>query len=84
MHNELQYFFITFLIILIPFFIVNGVLTGSFIHNEVVWYNNNEILGIRMFTTPVEDVFYTFNMLFANLALVKKFKVILKKVMFNE
>ena len=27
----------SFFITLIPFFIVNGVLTGSFIENEVVW-----------------------------------------------
>jgi lycopene cyclase domain-containing protein len=59
---------------LIPFFIVNGILTGSFIHQEVVWYNNAENLGIRLFTVPVEDAFYAFSMLFANLILIEKFK----------
>ncbi|SNR37502.1 lycopene cyclase domain-containing protein [Lutibacter flavus] len=71
----LQKFYITFLVILIPFFIVNGILTGSFIENEVVWYNNNENLGIRLFTIPIEDTFYAFSMLFANLILIEKFKV---------
>jgi len=39
-------FYPTFLVMLIPFFIVNGILTGSFIKNEVVWYNNSENLNI--------------------------------------
>ena len=70
----LQKFYLTFLVILIPFFIVNGILTGSFIHQEVVWYNDAENLGIRLFTVPVEDAFYAFSMLFANLILIEKFK----------
>ncbi len=70
----LQKFYITFLVILIPFFIVNGILTGSFIHQEVVWYDNAENLGIRLFTIPIEDAFYAFSMLFANLILIEKFK----------
>lgn len=72
----LQKFYITFLVILIPFFLVNGILTGSFIENEVVWYNNAENLGIRLFTIPLEDAFYAFSMLFANLILIEKFKKI--------
>ena len=73
-NNILQKFYITFLVILIPFFIVNGILTGSFIQNEVVWYNNAENLGIRLFTIPIEDSFYAFSMLFSNLILIEKFK----------
>ncbi|MDO9275319.1 MAG: lycopene cyclase domain-containing protein [Lutibacter sp.] len=70
----LPQFFITFLVILIPFFIVNGILTGSFIENEVVWYNNDENLNIRLFTIPVEDAVYAFNMLYPNLLLMEFFK----------
>lgn len=70
----LSQFFITFLIILIPFFLVNGILTGSFIENEVVWYNNDENLNIRMFTIPVEDAVYAFNMLYPSLLLIEFFK----------
>lgn len=75
----LNHFFITFLLILIPFFIVNGILTGSFIEGEVVWYNNNENLGIRILTIPIEDIVYAFNMLYSSLILIAYFKVKFKK-----
>jgi len=61
----LQRYFLSFLVILIPFLLVNGILTGSFIDEPVVWYNNNENLGFRIFTIPFEDVFYAFNLLFS-------------------
>ncbi len=51
-------FYLTFLLLLIPFLIVNGVLTGTGIEGEVVWYNDAENLGVRLFTIPVEDIFY--------------------------
>lgn len=51
-------FFICYAILLVPFFIVNGILTGSFIGREVVWYNNDHNLGLRILTIPVEDIFY--------------------------
>ena len=63
--ETLQEYFPSFLVVLIPFLIVNGILTGSFIDEPVVWYNNDENLGFRLFTIPVEDVFYAFNLLFS-------------------
>ena len=71
----LNRFYITFLLVLIPFFIVNGLLTGSFITDEVVWYNNAENLGFRIGTVPIEDAFYAFNMLYMSLVLIEKFKL---------
>jgi len=72
--NILRTFYLSFLIILIPFFIVNGILTGSFIEGEVVWYNTMEITGIRIFTVPVEDTIYGFSMIFSGLLLMDIFE----------
>ncbi|MBD0832034.1 lycopene cyclase domain-containing protein [Aestuariibaculum sediminum] len=71
-YDILQSYLITFLVMLIPFFIVNGFLTGSFIPQEVVWYDNTENLGIRMFTIPVEDSIYAFSLILLNLLVIKK------------
>jgi lycopene cyclase domain-containing protein len=56
-------FYLTFLVLLIPFSIVNGVLTGSFIAEPVVWYDENQIIGIRVFTIPIEDFGYWFSLI---------------------
>ena len=47
-------FVIAYLIILIPFLIVNGFLTAI----PVITYNNAENLATRIYTIPVEDIFY--------------------------
>lgn len=70
----LQKFFLTFIVMLIPFFLVNGILTGSFIPDEVVWYNNEENLGIRLFTIPVEDTIYAFTLILTNIFLTEYFQ----------
>lgn len=54
----LHKFYFSYLILLIPFFIVNGLLTGTGLDEPIVWYNNNQNLGIRILSVPVEDVFY--------------------------
>jgi len=69
----LQSYYLTFLVMLIPFFIVNGILTGSFIENPVVWYNDSENLGLRLFTIPIEDSVYAFTMILTCLSLTDYF-----------
>ncbi|NNL32288.1 MAG: lycopene cyclase domain-containing protein [Flavobacteriaceae bacterium] len=70
----LRTYYLTFLVMLIPFFIVNGILTGSGIEDQVVWYNNSENLGIRLWTIPIEDTIYAFTLILMNLALVDYFE----------
>ena len=69
----LRNFYPAFLVILIPFFLVNGILTGSFIEEEVVWYNNAENLGFRIFTIPVEDIFYALGLILLTVFLTELF-----------
>ena len=47
-------FYITWLICLFPFFLINGVLTSM----PVLIYNDTQNLGVRLYTIPIEDVFY--------------------------
>lgn len=56
-------FFIAYLISMLPFFLVNGVLTGSGIDNQVVWYNTDHILNVRIGTIPIEDSMYSLLMI---------------------
>lgn len=70
--NLLGQYYLTFLAILVPFLTVNGILTGSFIDEPVVWYNNAENLGIRFFTIPIEDFGYGFSLILFSLRLQKQ------------
>ncbi|MCF8368150.1 MAG: lycopene cyclase domain-containing protein [Bacteroidales bacterium] len=72
--NYLGRFYFTYLFILIPFFIVNGLLTGSFIEQEVVWYDNTQNLGIRLFTIPVEDSVYGLLLIMMNVTFLELFR----------
>ncbi|MDM1044339.1 lycopene cyclase domain-containing protein [Myroides sp. 1354] len=45
-------------LLMLGFFPVNGVLTGTGLDNPIVNYNPKDFLGIRMFTIPVEDMVY--------------------------
>jgi lycopene cyclase domain-containing protein len=61
-------FLVSFAIILLPFLAVNGLLTAI----PVVLYNNAENLGIRIYTIPVEDVFYGMLLIFLNIVFYEK------------
>ena len=61
-------------ILLIPFFIVNGILTGTGIKDAVVEYNSLEIIGLRLLTIPIEDFFYGFELFLLNIFFYKIFQ----------
>ena len=64
------YFFSMYLIIhVFPFLLVNGVLTGYITDFPPVWYDSNNIIGVRLATIPVEDFLYSFILLFLNTSL---------------
>ncbi len=69
-HFKSLAFFISYLIILIPFLIVNGILTAI----PVVLYNDQENLGLRIYTIPIEDVFYGMLLLLLTITLYEKLK----------
>jgi lycopene cyclase domain-containing protein len=67
-------FYLMYLVTLVPFFIVNGLLTGSFIPEEVVFYDDTQNLGIRLGTIPVEDMVYGLLMLLMNVTWFEYFR----------
>lgn len=65
-----------YLPLLVPFILSNGVLTGlrfweyppinrevQEIADQIVWYNNDHNLAVRIFSMPVDDLFYGFLMI---------------------
>ena len=72
--DTISRFYGTFLIILIPFVLVNGALTGAFTANPVVWYDHTENLNLRFITIPIEDFVYGFTMLLAAIMLRNRLK----------
>ena len=67
-------FVFTYLVALIPFLIVNGILTGAITENPIVWYSENHIMGLRIYTIPFEDLYYNYCMLLPIIAIFEYFK----------
>jgi len=64
-------FYVIYGVLLLPFLIVNGLLTGTGLEEPVVWYNEAEIFGLRILSIPVEDVFYGMALILVNLLIYK-------------
>lgn len=72
-------FVLTYLVALVPFIIVNGILTGAVTDEPIVWYSEEHIMGPRIITIPVEDLFYNYAMLLPIAGLYEYFKLKYKR-----
>lgn len=63
-------FYLAYLVSLIPFYLVNGLLTSI----PVVMYNDAENSGFRIGTIPFEDHFYSLAMLLSNVLFFEYFR----------
>jgi lycopene cyclase domain-containing protein len=66
----LNRFYMAFVVSLIPFYIVNGILTAW----PIVLYNNAQNMGVRAGTIPFEDHFYSMALLLMNVGFFEYFK----------
>lgn len=85
--KHLATFHLSWLVLLIPFYLSNGILTGldftqyAFINpfpenitDQIVWYNNAHNLGIRIWSVPLDDFFYGMLMLLIAIPVYERFK----------
>ncbi len=66
----LNRFYLAYLVSLVPFYLVNGILTSI----PIVSYNNAENLAVRVGTIPVEDHFYLMSLLLINIAFFEYYR----------
>lgn len=76
----LRQLYLTYCILLIPFIIVNGLLTGTGLAEPLVWYNNARNINVRFLTIPVEDFVYGFELVLCNVLLFEQMRVKGKQV----
>ena len=65
---------LVYLVLMPGFLLVNGVLTGSGIDNPIVNYNEEELIGLRIFTIPVEDAIYGYTLILLNIYFFELFR----------
>jgi lycopene cyclase domain-containing protein len=63
-------FYLAYFVSLIPFYIVNGLLTSI----PIVMYNDAENVAFRVGTIPLEDHFYSLSMLLINILFFEYFR----------
>lgn len=68
------WFVMAYLVALIPFIIVNGILTGAVTPKPIVWYSEAHIVGWRIITIPIEDLFYNLALLLPITLIYERFK----------
>lgn len=64
--KDLGRFYLAYFVSLIPFLLCNGILTSL----PIVTYNNNENMGLRLYTIPLEDVLYCLSLLLSTILIM--------------
>lgn len=64
---------VVYFILLLPFFFVNGILTGMGLSEPVVLYSEKANMNIRISTIPLEDFVYGFELFVLNLFFYLRF-----------
>jgi len=64
----------TYLFSLIPFILINGILTGGFTDAPIISYNEGEFLNIRLISIPLEDAIYLLPLLLGNISFYEQQK----------
>ena len=67
-------FYLIYGVLLIPFLVVNGLLTGTGLASPVVWYSPKGIIGLRLLTIPFEDIFYGMGLILSNVWLYSRIR----------
>lgn len=67
-------FYLAYLVSLLPFLLVNGILTGGYTREPVVLYDPAEFLGVRITSVPLDDAAYGFLLLFGVTSLFERFR----------
>lgn len=74
----------TYAVLLLPFLIVNGLLTGSGLAEPIVWYNDQETMRFRIFSIPLEDVFFGFELFFLTRLFYELFLIRIKNKVYKK
>jgi lycopene cyclase domain-containing protein len=69
--------YIALLVLLPAFLLVDGLLTGTGLHEPVVWYSAGAISGYRIATIPIEDVPYGMELIMLNILLCHSYSRVL-------
>lgn len=65
---------LVYTILMLGFFPVNGILTGTGLESPIVNYNPKEFLNFRMLTIPIEDAVYGYTQFLLNIYFFKLFQ----------